>query len=120
MGYFIDTLWAEKSYLIPVLALGIILLQCGITHNLSAFKAFGIAFCGLILGVLWALFTLEDMGAVVGLFIAGGGFFVLYILASLCFWRADKENTPVTTPRPAYDFRRAAAHRPDRFCGQLR
>ena len=99
MGYFIDTLWAEKSYLIPVLALGIILLQCGITHNLSAFKAFGIAFCGLILGVLWALFTLEDMGAVVGLFIAGGGFFVLYILASLCFGRADRKKTRLSQRR---------------------
>ena len=99
MDYFIDTLWAEKSYLIPVLALGIILLQCGITHNLSAFKAFGIAFCGLILGVLWALFTLEDMGAVVGLFIAGGGFFVLYILASLYFWRADRKKTRLSQRR---------------------
>ncbi len=92
MGYFIGTLWAEKSYLIPVLALGVILLQCGITRGLSAFKAFGIALIGLILGLAWALLTLEDMAAVVGLFAAGGIFFILYLLASLYFWRADRKK----------------------------
>lgn len=91
MSYFIDILWAEKTYLIPVLALGVILLQCGITRGLFAFKALGIAFMVLILGVVWA-FTLGDMATVAGLFLAGGIFFILYILASLYFWRADRKK----------------------------